>query len=178
MDQLTPDLTAFFQTTYTQADARRRIGVLENAIEQAVYTQGAGKTIEGAVKELSKNEEDKDALLAFLAAVKLPQDSTLLKKFLASLRDAVIARPVAILAIPFEPTPKQIVEYGTWFRENVSPDVLLSIAFDASVVGGCSITWGGKQVIYDLEYIIKQKRTEIVAVVDQFVEKKRKERVI
>lgn len=178
MDQLTPYLTAFFQTTYSQADARRRIGILEAAIEQTVYTQGSGKTLEGMVSELSKNKEDKEALLSFLSAVKLPKDSTTLKKFLAGLRDAVIAKPAVILAVPFEPTAEQIIAYGQWFRTNVGPDVLLSISFDASVVGGCSITWGGKQVTYDLEYLIKQKRNEIVAVVDQFVEKKRHERVI
>jgi hypothetical protein len=178
MDQLTPFLTAFFKTTYSQADARRRIGLLEQAIEQTVYTQGSKKSIETVVNELAKQKEDAQAVLSFLSSIKLPSDTTLLKKLLAGLRDAVISRPVAILAVPFEPTPEQIVSYGEWFRTNVSPDVLLSITFDASVVGGCSITWGGKQVTYDLEYLIKQKRSEIVAVVDQFVEKKRHEKVI
>lgn len=178
MDQLTPFLTAFFKTTFTQADARRRIGLLEQAIEQAVYTQGSQKTIESVVGELSKHKEDQEALLQFLASVKLPKDTTVLKKLLAGLRDAVISRPVAILAIPFEATPEQIVSYGEWFRTNVSPDVLISLTFDASVVGGCSITWQGKQVIYDLEYLIKQKRNEIVAVVDRFVAEKRHEKVI
>ncbi len=178
MDQLTPFLTAFFKTTFTQADARRRIGLLEQGIEQTVYTQGVTKTLEQVVTELAKQKEDAQAVVQFLSAVKLPSDTTLLKKMLAGLRDAVVSKTAVILAIPFEPTAEQIVAYGEWFRVNVSPDVLISIVFDASVVGGCSITWQGKQVTYDLEYLIKQKRNEIVAVVDQFVEKKRREKVI
>jgi hypothetical protein len=171
-------IQAFFHQTFSQADARRRVALLEMAVEKALYTQGVQKSIADVVGELSRQPVDTAALTAFLASVTLPKDTTDMKKLMEAIREAILTRPSVVLAVPFDPTPEQTSAYGTWFRANVQPDILLNINFDASVVGGCSITWQGKQVTYDLEYLIKQKRNEIVAVVDQFVEKKRKEVVI
>lgn len=168
----------FYQQTFSQAEARRRISILEQAIEQAVYTQGAQITLEAAIQAHSSVESDTQVLIAFVRHASLPKDSSEIKKMISNLRDSVLTRPVVVLAVPFEPTTEQVAEYGKWFRTNVKEDILLNINFDASVVGGCSITWQGKQVTYDLEYLIKQKRKEIVNVVDQFVEKKKKEVVI
>lgn len=176
--QQNPATDQFFHTTYTQADARRRITLLEGVLEQAIYAKGSGKTVDMLVNELGKTPEDRDAVGKFLRSSVIPNDPTSIKDFLAMLRDAILKRPVVNLSLPFEPAPDQIVAYGEWFRSNVDPNVLISVLFDASVVGGCSITWQGKQVTYDLEYLIRQKRTEVVKVVDEWVEKKKKERVI
>lgn len=168
----------FFQHTFTQTDARRRIGTLEQVLEQALFVQGKGKTVQQLVSELSKTPEDAQALTMFLGSIQLPTETSQVKKILEQLRLAVVERPSVVLAVPFEPTQEQIGAYGEWFRTHVHKDIVLNIHMDASVVGGCSITWQGKQVTYDLAYLIKQKRSEIVAVVDKFVEIKKKEVVI
>ena len=168
----------FFSTTYTQADARRRLNIFEVALEESMYGQAAAKPLLDVIGTKTMAEADRVSLMSFIQTAKLPKDHTALKKIMTGLKEAILARPVVTLTISFEPTSSQIVEYGEWFRKNVNPSVLLTFVFSAAVVGGCSVTWQGKQVTYDLEYLIKQKRDQIIDVVNSFVETKKKERVI
>lgn len=175
-----PDIAIrqFFQSTYTQADARRRMTLLETVLEQIVYAKGQGKTIDILVQEYAKTPEDKTAVGMFLRSNSIPTDPTAIRDFLVLLRDSLLRLPTVTLSLPFEPSPDQVVAYGKWFRTNVSTDTMLSLLMDASVVGGCSITWQGRKITYDLEYLMKQKRNDIIAVVDKYVDIKKKEKVI
>lgn len=165
-------------TTYTQADARRRLNTLEIALEESLYGAQTAKPLVSIITTKDMPDTDRTALMNFISSAKLPKDHTAMKKIISSLRDAINSCPVATLTVSFAPTAEQIVAYGEWFRKNVHAHVLITFVFSAAVVGGCSVSWQGKQVTYDLEYLIKQKRSEIVAVVNSFVEKKRKEVII
>jgi hypothetical protein len=174
-DQLS---SAFLAGTYTQADARRRINILEVLLEKSLYGQQEAMPLATVLTTADMKDTDRASLVNFINRVKLPKDHTALKKIITSLKDGVNTCPVATLTVSFEPSPEQITEYGEWFRKNVNPNVLLTFIYSAAVVGGCSVAWQGKQVTYDLEYLIKQKRAEIISVVNSYVEKKRKERII
>lgn len=168
----------FFSGTFTQADARRRLNILDMVVEEATYKTGEKKSVEELLKTSRMNEEDRVILLGFISKTPLPTTSQDLKKLFMALKEEILKRPVVTLTIAFEPTAEQIIRLGEWFRTNVHKDALLTIVFSAAVVGGCSITWQGKQVTYDLEYLIKAKRKEILAIVDRYVEVKKKEKVI
>ena len=170
--------TAFFASTYTQADARRRLNILDIVVEDATYKTGVEKTMQQLLSEKTMSDSDRKILTDFLKSVKLPANTQDIKKMFIGLKEEILKRPVVTLTLAFEPTPEQILSYGEWFRKNVNPRSLLTIVFSAAVVGGCSITWQGKQVTYDLEYLLKAKRNEILAVVDKYVAIKSKEKII
>lgn len=170
--------TTFFASTYTQADARRRLNILDIIVENATYKTGEKKTIQELLSATKMNELDRKILIDFLAKVKLPAQTQDLKKFFTGLKEEILKRPVVTLTLAFEPTQEQIVSYGEWFRKNINPACLLTIVFSATVLGGCSITWQGKQVTYDLQYILKARRKEILTVVEKYVQIKKKEKVI
>jgi hypothetical protein len=170
--------TGFFSSTYTQADARRRLNILDIVFEESSYRTGVQSSPLELLKTKQMSEEDRLVLVNFLSSAKLPQNTTDLKKIFTGLKEEILRRPVATLTLPFEPTTEQISSYGKWFRENVHPKALLTIVFSARVIGGCAITWQGKEVTYDLEYLLKAKRNSILAVVDAYVEKVKHEKVI
>jgi hypothetical protein len=171
-------IDAFFTTTYSQADARRRLNLLETAIEQSLFGQANARELQSVLAESSVSEFDKQSLTSFVTKSKLPADPVVLKKIITGIRDAILARPVVTLTLSLEPSPEQVTMYGVWFRKNVNPKILMTFLFSANVIGGCSIAWQGKQVTYDLAYMIKQKRNEILAVMDKYVLIKKRERII
>lgn len=178
MAQANPTVDAFFTTTYTQADARRRVNLLELAVEKALYTKGDTDSLEKVVNRLEMNPEDRVVIKKFVLHKDIPKDPQGLKDLLAAIKAAIMQRPVVTLTVSFEPTAEQITAYGEWFRANLDEQVLVSVVFSAAVVGGCAITWKGKQITYDLEYLIRAKRKEILDVVEKFVKVKKHERVI
>lgn len=171
-------INAFFLSTYSQADARRRLNVLETAIENSLYGQGKAQDVVSVLAKTESSPMDQQSLQLFITKAKLPNDPAMIKKILTGIREAILNRPVVTMTLAFEPTPEQVVAYGQWFRTNVNPQILLTFLFSAAVVGGCSIAWQGKQVTYDLEYMMHQKRDEILGVLDKYVEVKKKERII
>jgi hypothetical protein len=124
------------------------------------------------------SDEDRACLIKFLSSVRLPTSSIELKKVFSALREEILKRPVVTLTVAFEPSREQIISYGEWFRTDVHPKALVTIVFSAQVVGGCSITWQGKQVTYDLEYLLKARKNDILAVVEKYVTQSKKEKVI
>ncbi len=170
--------TGFFFSTYAQADARRRLNILDIVFEEATYKTGEKHSPIELLKSKQMSEEDRAVLMNFVSSVKLPASTTELKKVFTGLKEEILRRPVVTLTVAFEPTREQIVAYGQWFRTNVNPKALLTVVFSAHVVGGCSITYQGKQVTYDLEYLLKTKRNDILKVVDKYAAIARKEKVI
>ena len=171
-------LTAFFANTYTQADARRRLNLLDIVSEKISYKVGETRSFSDVLAEEKMSDTDRNVLVAFAKNVKLPTDPQTLKKVFTTVKEEILKRPVVTLTLAFEPSVEQIISYGKWFKENVNPKALMTIVFSANVVGGCSITWQGKQITYDLEYLLKAKRQEILTIVDKYTEIRKKERVI
>jgi F0F1-type ATP synthase delta subunit len=171
-------VTAFFANTYTQADARRRLNTLDVVGEQISYKPGQTRSFTELLTSEKISESDRAVLLQFVKNVKLPNSPQDVKKIFLAIKEEIMKRPVVTLTVAFEPSSEQIISYGKWFKENVNPKALMTIVFSASVIGGCSITWQGKEITYDLEYLLKAKRAEILAVVDKYAEIRKKERVI
>ena len=79
--------TGFFSSTYTQADARRRLNFLDIVFEESSYKTDLKMTPVELLKTKQMNEEDRNVLVNFLNSFKLPAKSLDLKNFFTGLKE-------------------------------------------------------------------------------------------
>ena len=82
---------------------------------------------------------------------------------LDSVQEDITGLPAVTLYVPVRFTPEQTEKFGMWFRENVQPNILLSMHIDPRATGGCSFIWNNVFYDFSLRYFMDKQREDIVA---------------
>jgi hypothetical protein len=80
--------------------------------------------------------------------------------------------PSVKLYVPIHFDVNFVEKFGTWFREEVQPNTLLTIRTDPRVAGGCAVIW--KDTYYDLSlrFFMHKERTAILERFDELLHAK------
>lgn len=131
------------QNTFSQEDMYRRLGVLRECIEYAVYTN-TGKSQEEECKEfLSKieNQDDADAISAWGAELFNAFNQQNAANLLHDLQEKAHAMPLLIMYVPVDFPETEVKQMAAWVREKMDKDMLLELHVEPTVVGGCAFVW-------------------------------------
>lgn len=150
-------LKKMLENTYTQADMYRRLGILRQCVEYAVFTETDMTYEEECTLFLSKIDDQNDA-----AAIQRWGDDVFraftkknISKVIHDLQEAVEALPLLKLYIPVALPEEEIAKTSHVCRKNFREGILLDVAVDPQVAGGCAFVW--EDTHYDFSFHSRMK---------------------
>ncbi len=150
------------ENTYTTDDLVERIGLMRKFYNEKLFTGKESVTllevVGGECEEYTLRAIEKwDA--SFEASQIQP---LVVFETLNTVQEDISGIPSVILYVPVRFSSEQIEGFGKWFRENVQPNILLSLHIDPRATGGCGLVW--KNMFYDisLKYYIDKQRDVLV----------------
>lgn len=131
------------KNTFTVSDLHRRLGLLQECLEEVLFHTGAqtlGSIMSAGVVHAKKVGSDSDvqALKEWGDDVWNEFHSHNLVKQIEQLRKEGEILPSFTLYVPVVFDEESTKEIGLWCRENIDPRILLELIVEASVVGGCA----------------------------------------
>jgi len=162
-------LSQLISLSYTKTDITRRLRILREFFEQKYYSSG-GRSLEEFLKTAKCTKEDSGMLLSL--------DSKFYKNFtksntypcLAKLDRLLNKEEVIHVYLPYEPMAEEKEKIGSWFKKNISKNVILDIQVDSSITLGCAFAYKGIYHNFSLKYFMDIKRGEISQLLDKYVQ--------
>lgn len=154
-------ISTMLKNTYTTDELVERIGLMRKYYERFLFQANENVTLREVVKE----ECDPHTLRALeewnTAFEKDAIQPIMVYEALESVQEDLAGVPSITLYVPVRLAPEHVERLGVWFRENVQPNILISLHVDPRMTGGCGFIW--KDVYYDfsLRYFIEKNREEI-----------------
>lgn len=167
MDDL---VSAILATTYTKSQLLRRVRLLKDFISYRLFNEGgSGKDFATSVEEFIKSQNITDNWLASLGEQYLgsftPENfNDQFKK----LESALSATKSIIVYLPVELSERDIEEIGRWFKQNLGPQALFEVSFDADLIGGCALSYKGIYKDYSIRANIKANQKAILDSLKEF----------
>jgi len=156
-DQVTL-LQAICATTYTVADMRRRLGLLQEGAEVALFnnqTTDVAAAIKTAITNRGK-ESDVVVMMEWEDAMFAQFTASNIRKRITALQQAVDALPIMTLYIPVAFPKKDLAAMAMWCREECAPQLLFDVRIDPKVAGGCAFVWNG--TYHDFSFTAQSKK--------------------
>ncbi|MEX0933425.1 MAG: hypothetical protein WDZ74_01595 [Candidatus Paceibacterota bacterium] len=161
-----PLLQRILLHTYTKSDFYRTLDVAQEYLEHAFYNTDDTDDTEHVERLVRYAESQGDVLVAErLQAWGEPVLSLFtrenLYEKLKELREAFEGLPEMVLYTPVQFGKEEVTTVGTWCRENLDRNIVLSMHVEQSVVGGCAFVWNGTYHDFSLDYFLNKKQGEI-----------------
>lgn len=164
--------TALLSNTFSFEAAKRRVSLLQRALESVFYTASNGdQTIEERYR-------------AAIEAEAVPQDVTALSawgtEWLSNFSEQTLHDNMALLNTWLGTLPRITVYVpalldsegeavlGTWCRQELSPEHLIDFEVDATTLGGCALIAGGKLFDYSFSTRLRKIPGVISDVLDSY----------
>lgn len=75
--------------------------------------------------------------------------------------------PALTLYVPVRFDDAQVAGFGRWFRENLQPNMLLTLHVDPLVVGGCAFVWHDVYYDFSLRYFVNRESSAVFSMFNQ-----------
>lgn len=169
MSDATALLERIKQNTFSQEDMYRRLGVLRECIEYAVYTNTDKTQEEECIEFLSKieNQDDADVIKAWGGELFNAFNQQNTSHLLHDLQEKAHAMPLLIVYVPVAFPETEIQKMAVWAREKMDSDMLLEMHIEPTVVGGCAFVWN--DTYHDFSF--HGRRQEVLDAIAEEMEK-------
>ncbi len=147
-------LSLILKNTYTLHDLKHRLRILKAVVEQKLFgTNTAALTfspeetswLNSLGSEFIAQFNEKNVYTLFGAAEK-----------------AIENTEAVILYLPFQADQATVNQLGSWFRQNLTNNLLFDIKLDPNLIGGCALVRGGIYKDYSLKSKIYDQRDKIL----------------
>jgi len=141
-DQVTL-LQTLCATTYTVADMRRRLGLLQEGAEVALFNNQTTDTVAAMKSAITDRGSERDVvvMMDWEDAVFAQFTAGNIRERTTALQQAVDALPVMTLYIPVLFPESELAAMAAWCREACAPQLLFDVRVDPQVAGGCAFVW-------------------------------------
>lgn len=136
-------LASMCSNTFTVTDMHRRLGLLRECVEVALFHESEIPFNEVVITKLQQRGSTGDvaAVTAWADAVFSAFTASTSATKMTALQAAIDELPVLALYIPVVFPDEELALIGQWCRIQCDPSVLLDIHIDPGVVGGCAFVW-------------------------------------
>ncbi|KKS46225.1 MAG: hypothetical protein UY07_C0014G0010 [Parcubacteria group bacterium GW2011_GWA1_47_8] len=140
-------LDVILKNTYIKSDLFRRVGLLKESLEHTFFSGHPHDASQDLFREFLREKgvegsEDANMILEWGDIAGGFTDGNIHER-LANLDAEIKEIPTIIVYIPMLFGAQEYKRLGAWFREQVSPRMVLDIKIDPSVAGGCAFVWKG-----------------------------------
>ncbi len=150
------------RNTYTTDDLIERLGLMRKYYNVRLFADGKNAVL----REVLKDDCDERTITVLETWNKTFTAESIQPLVVFEALDAVqedlTGLPAVTLYVPVRFTSEQTEKFGTWFRENVQPNILLSLHIDPRATGGCSFIWNNTYHDFSLRYFMNKQREAIV----------------
>jgi len=156
-DQVTL-LQTLCATTYTVADMRRRLGLLQEAAEVAIFNDQTTDTVDAIKAAITDrgNEPDVVVMMDWDDATFAQFTAGTIRERIVVLQQAVDALPIMTLYIPVAFPAKDLAAMATWCREACAPQLLFDVRINPRMAGGCAFVWN--DTYHDFSFVAQSKK--------------------
>jgi hypothetical protein len=155
------------KNTYTTDDLIERLGHMRTYYGVKIFTEGSKKKIEDVLRA----ECEEHTLMRLTEWEKEFEKSTIqpivVYEALDTVQEEVAGMPTVTLYVPARFSPEDVERFGMWFRENVQPNILMSLRVDPRSTGGCSMIWNHTYYDFSLHYYIQKNREEVTRMLNE-----------
>jgi F0F1-type ATP synthase delta subunit len=157
-------------STYTKTDLARRTRLLREYLEKTFFTPETHEMTKFLINQQATTD-DIDTFLSWGEDFFRTFTHENTYSIMTAIADRVKVAPIAVLYIPYEPVPAEVIKLGKWFRKQVHQEVLVDLHTDPSLLGGCAFVWKGTYRDYSLRYYMLKRRDEIHKLINEYVQK-------
>ncbi len=148
--------------TYTTDDLVERLGLMRTYYNERLFVEGSTATLQQVLGGQCE-QHTLESLMSWEAKFLESEIQPLIVyESLGTVQEELTTMPAVVLYVPLRFPPEHVERIGTWFRENVQPNILVSLKVDPRATGGCSIVWKDRYYDFSLHYFIQDKREEVV----------------
>ncbi len=164
-------ISIILKNTYTGDDLVSRLALMRKYYESVLYSGEFSQQANMVpVQEVLRGPVDDNTLLALTEwrdeFAKIGIQPIVVYEALDAVEEEVTALPNATLYVPIRFKNEHIVTFGTWFRSNVQPNLMLNIRVDPATAGGCALVWNNVYYDFSFKYFVMKHRDMIVRVFD------------
>lgn len=94
---------------------------------------------------------------AFLKSPITPQNERSIKTQIEKLQEKLAACKTLQMTLAFEPDEAAINSFSAWIKHNATPDTLIDLQFDRSIIGGALLVSNGIYKDYSLKRTLSDK---------------------
>jgi hypothetical protein len=155
------------KNTYTTDDLIERLGHMRTYYGIKIFTEGSTKQIE----DVLRTECEEHTLKRLKEWEKEFEKSSIqpivVYEALDTVQEEVTGMPTVTLYVPARFSPEDVERFGTWFRENVQPNILMSLRVDPRSTGGCSMIWNHTYYDFSLHYYVQKNREAVTRMLNE-----------
>lgn len=156
------------KNTYTTDDLVERIALMRKYYAQHLFSGGEHLTLANVV-QAECEAATFAALEEWQQAFKKEAISPLVVyEALDAIEEDLAGVPAVTLYVPIKFSPEHVERFGKWFRDNVQPNILLTLRTDPRAAGGCAFIWKSTYYDHSLRYFIQQNRAAIVKTFNKY----------
>ena len=156
------------QNTYTTDDLVERLGLMRKFYDRRLFKEDMDATL----KEVIQDDCDEYTLQHLEEWIKKFEKEKLqpivVYEALDTVQEDLAGMPSVTLYLPVRFTSEQVEDFGKWFRENVQPNILLTIRIDPRATGGCGFVWNNVYYDFSLRYYINKQQEEITTMFNKY----------
>lgn len=129
--------------TYTVADMRWRLGLLQESAEIALFNSDTADGVTAIKATIAKRGKGADvaAMMEWGDDILATFTASTIRERMVALQQAVEALPVMTLYIPVAFPDKELAAMALWCREECAPQLLFDVRIDPKMAGGCAFVW-------------------------------------
>jgi len=161
-------ISIMLQNTYTTDDLVERLEFMRKYYNKSLFTEGGNISLQDVIKD-ECDEYTLSALKQWVDKFTIENiQPIIIFEALSTVQEDLKGVPSVILYVPVRFTHEQVEGFGVWFRENVQPNILISLRTDPRATGGCSLVW--KSMFYDfsLKYFIEREKEKVVSMFNTY----------
>jgi hypothetical protein len=155
------------KNTYTTDDLIERLGFMRKYYGTKIFTEGSKVSLE----EMFGTECEEHTLRSLKEWEKEFTKSNIqpivVYEALDTVQEEISGMPTVTMYVPVRFGPTDVERFGTWFRTNVQPSLLISLRVDPRSTGGCSLIWKHTYYDFSLHYYIQRHRDDVVKMVNE-----------
>ena len=156
------------QNTYTTDELIDRIGLMRKYYNTSLFGDKKDATLEDVIQN-ECDEHTFNILKSWVAAFnKQKVQPLVVYEALDTVQEDLAGMPSVTLYVPVRLNPEQIEKLGKWFRNNVQPNILISLHVDPRATGGCSFIWKDVYHDYSLRYYIDKQQDKITDMFNKY----------
>lgn len=161
-------ITTMLTNTYTTDDLTDRVALMRRYYSVRLFAGGEQATIESTLADMC-DTYTLGCLGQWHQAFEAAHISPLVVyEALDEVEESVAGLPAVTLYVPVRFGHEHVVRFGTWFREHVMPNLLLTIRIDARMVGGCGVVWNDVFHDLSLRYYMDRSRDTIITLCNTY----------
>ncbi len=166
-------ISTMLKNTYTTDDLVERLGLMREFYSKRLFSDGENAVL----REVLKDSCDEYTVLALEEWVRVFKKESIqplvVYEALDTVQEDLTGVPFLTLYVPVRFSHDQIESFGIWFRENVQPNILLTMHIDPRSTGGCGFVWNDTYYDFSLRYFIDKNREDIVEVFNKYTHAKK-----